>query len=863
MACYAVVVYRNCVYNNRDKAIHLWTWDARGNRVKQEIPYKPYVLLEDKTGKDKSIYGTSLKKKEFETQYDRGKFVKESGVKRFFGNLPAYQQFLIDEYFRDCEKEEFTQHPLKVCIIDIENPASDRYPSIENADTVINLLTCYDTISKRYTSFGLKAYKPKKNNVDYYHCKSEHDLLKRFIGHFSSDYPDVITGWNSNGYDVKYLINRITFELGKEWADELSPMGRIYEKTNKEGKFGKASTEYVIEGISCLDYLVMYTKFKLFNKPEDNKLDTVGEHEVNVNKIDYEGSLWDLSVNDWEKYVDYNIRDVELVSMLDDKLQYISLIRFLAVNGLCGLSQAIDTVPVINGAVAIKARDRDQYISTFQRPRREGKNPGGAVQEPKVGHVKNVVSFDANSLYPSIMISLNISPETKLGRVEKVGDNINIQHVSGRTFTLTKDAFSQYMREEKAAISKSGHLFSQKQKGLMPEFLDNLYTKRKDMKDLGKRREAYLSENKSNMSLEELNQLENEIQKCDTYQNAYKICLNSMYGYMGNPYAPIGDDDIAASITLTGQAINGKNRDLFVEYLQTNYDISDQEAEACCIGADTDSGYFSIAILERYGIELLTDGKICPKFYQECDKIADYINEHISTWVARSFKSLDSRIYYKRESICDAGIFLRKKHYVLHVLDDEGLAVNKFKYKGVSVVTGKMPKVVKPYIKNVVESLILEKNRDKCNNLFQEAYKVFKTLPCHSVCHISNMNNYAEYSAKCNGLEMASKMPVALKAAYRHDYMLKELNLGVKYPKFKTGDKVRYLTLKKPNRYGIETIAFHDKYPKEFEEIFEVDYETQFNKIVFSSVEAFYDAVHWKLRKPNENVRIELEDLLS
>jgi len=858
-----VIVYRNCVYNNRTKSIHLWTWDARGNRVKQEIPFKPYILLEDKRGIHRSIYDTPLTKKEFETQYDRSKFVKESGISKIFENLPAYQQFLLDEYYRDSEDSSFTTHPLKICYIDIENPSSSGYPNVETADTVINLLTCYDSLTKRYTSFGLKAYKPKKNNVDYYHCKSEHDLLKRFIGHFSNDYPDVISGWNSNGYDIKYLINRITFELGKDWADELSPMGRIYEKVNKEGKFGKASSEYVIEGISCLDYLVMYTKFKLFNKPEDNKLDTVGEHEIGINKIDYDGSLWDLSVNDWEKYVDYNIRDVEMVSMLDDKLQYINLIRFLAVNGLCGLSQAIDTVPVINGAVAIKARQRNQYMSTFQRKRREGKNPGGAVQDPKVGHVRNIVSFDANSLYPSIMISLNISPETKLGKVEQVGNEVNVHHVSGRTFTLTKAAFSQYIKEEKAALSKSGHLFSQKTKGLMPEFLENLYNKRKAMKDLGKEREAYLEKNRESLSPEEIESLETEIQKCDTYQNAYKICLNSMYGYMGNPYAPIGDDDVAASITLSGQAINAKNRSLFVEYLQATYGVSDEEAEASCIGADTDSGYFSLEILERYGVNLLDGDKVSDKFYSECDKIADYINEHISKWVEKTFRSIDSRIYYKRESICDAGIFLVKKHYVLHVLDDEGLKVNKFKYKGVAVVTGKMPKVVKPHIKNVIESLILDKNRDKCNKLFNDAYDVFKALPYHNICNISGMNNYEQYSAKCNELQIAAKMPVALKAAYRHDYIINALNLGSKYPKFKTGDKVRYLALKTPNRYGIDTIAFHDKYPKEFEDVFEVDYEKQFDKIVFSSVKAFYSAVNWKLRKPNENVKIELEDFLS
>jgi DNA polymerase elongation subunit (family B) len=255
--------YRNCVYNNSKKNITLFTWDAKGNRVTQEIDYKPYLFLEDKNGPDRSIYGTSIRKKEFKDNWERNKFVKESGIKKIFENLPPYQQFLIDNYSHNCGDDDFADQPLKVMVIDIENPLEFGYPNIELADSVINLITCYDSLTKRYTMFGLKLYKPKNTDTDYHHCKSEHDLLKRFIGHFSSDYPDLVSGWNSNGYDLRYLINRITFELGKDWADELSPIGRIYEKVNKQGKFGQPSIEYVIEGISCLDYMILYQKFKL------------------------------------------------------------------------------------------------------------------------------------------------------------------------------------------------------------------------------------------------------------------------------------------------------------------------------------------------------------------------------------------------------------------------------------------------------------------------------------------------------------------------------------------------------------------------------------------------------------------------
>lgn len=862
-------MYRNAVYNNKSKSIHLWTWDARGNRIYQEIDYKPYLYVEDKKGTATSIYGTALKMREFDTLWDRNKFVKEGNVRRIFENLPPYQQWLIDNYYHECESPEFAAHPLKVMALDIECPANPNvnggmFSTPENPEQVINLLTCYDSLTKRYTMFGLKAFTRKQPDTDYYHCKSEHDLLKRFIGHFSSDYPDVLTTWNGADFDIPYLINRITFELGKEWADELSPMGRIYEKMNKQGKFGQPTKEYVIEGIACADYYVLYQKFSM-EKQESYKLDYVGEVEVGVKKIEHEGTLWELARDDWDTYCEYNYRDVELIVKLDEKLQYISLLRFLAYTGLCSLQSAINTVPVVNGSIAIRAKHRGVKIPTFVGNKDHDKMPGGFVQVPKPGFAKNIVSFDANSLYPSVMISLNLSPETKLGWVEKVGDMVHIHHTSGRIFELTPQKFAVYMKEEKAALSKAGFLFSQKKVGLMPEFLDSLYAKRKAMKDQMKKLKDRLSKERKSLSDIEIAKIESEIQKCNTFQHAYKICLNSVYGYMGNKYAPMGDHDIGCSVTLTGQAINKKNRELFGNFLKEKYGISDEEVERCCLAGDTDSGYFSLAPLERFGIPLKgEDGKISKDFYDICDELEEYINTHISTWVKSSFRSIDSRIVYKREAICDAGILLvGKKNYVLHVLDEEGTQTEKFKYVGVAVVKTTMPKPVKPYVKSITECMILTQSLQETNKLFNEAYGIFNGLDVEDIANNSGMNNYEAYSAKCNGLEIAKKMPFALKAAYHHDLIVERLGLGSKYPKFKSGDKIKILKVQKPNQYNISSIGFRGKFPEEFKSIFRIDYESMFNKVIFKAIGSFYEAVGWKLRKPNENVKVELEDFLG
>ena len=808
-------------------------------------------MLEDKNGEHKSIYGTSLKKREFTSSYDRNKFVEDCGLKRIFENLPPYQQFLIDNFWHSCEDEDFSKHPLKVCFLDIECPGNNDsgFPEPETASEVINLLTCYDSLSKKYVSFGLKSTNLKRDDLIYYHCKSEHDLLKKFINYFADDYPDVLVGWNSSGFDVPYLINRIKFELGEEWANKLSPIGRIYEKINPNGKFGQQSKEYVIEGVSCLDYLVMYQKFNM-EKQESYKLDYIGETEVGFNKIEYEGSLWDLSVKDWDKYLEYNVRDIELLVALDEKLDYISLLRFLAYTGLCSLENAIKTVPCMNGAIAIKARKRGECIPTFIKPVSDYRAPGGYVAEPKIGFAENIVSFDANSLYPSVMISLNLSPETKIGKVEKIGDMVHLHHVSGKTFELTPEKFGIFIKQEKAALSKSGHLFSQKKKGIVPEFLDNLYTKRKEMKS--KMIEARKKGDKE------------AAQKFDTVQYAYKIHLNSLYGYMLNKYAPMGDEDIGTSVTTTGQAVIKQSNELFSQYVREKCPKSpEQDIQNSLIYNDTDSFYTSLKIFESMGIFLKDKNQISNDFYKLCDDIENYVNRGMTAWATKSLKSSDPRFIFKREAICDSAIFLGKKYYVLHMLDQEGVVTDKFKYVGVDVVKTTMPKAIKPYIKKVIEHMILTQSLKECNELFNEAYDEFDKLPIEDISKNSGINNLEKYAAKCKGLQTVTGMPAHVKAAYHHNYLLDQLNISSKYEKIKSGDKVKSVYVKTPNKYNLSNIGFKGKFPKEFDEIFTVDKEKMFSKLFYAAIERFYDAVGWTLRKPSENLKIELDDLFD
>jgi hypothetical protein len=264
-------------------------------------------------------------------------------------------------------------------------------------------------------------------------------------------------------------------------------------------------------------------------------------------------------------------------------------LRFLANIGLTNIEKAIDTVPIMNGALAVQARKRNQRIPTFIRPIKDGKNPGAYVREPKRGLSENLVSFDANSLYPSVMISLNLSPETKIGRYEEFENTYKIYHATGRVYEFDKEKFENYIAAEKIAFTKAGFLFSQKRKGIVPEYLDWLYSERKKMQKAMKDCKTKLKEDK-NLSKKEREFLQSEQNRYDSIQYAYKINLNSLYGYMGNAYAPMGDDDIASSVTLTGQAVIKSSNDVFQKSLIEKYpELTQCELNDSIIYNDTDS----------------------------------------------------------------------------------------------------------------------------------------------------------------------------------------------------------------------------------------------------------------------------------
>ena len=854
-------MYRNAIYNSSEQAIKLFTWDEDGKRVLNTVSCTPYLYVDDPRGEKTSIFGTKVRKKSFNTAYDRYKFVTSSGIKRLYENLPAEQQYLIDTFCNVNETPEFTKLPLKITYIDIETYSVGSFPNIDDPTHVVNVITCYDTLNKQYFTFGLKPYVNKADNVTYVHCKTERELFTKFIAYLVDDYPDVITGWNITGFDIPYIVNRCERILGEEHVNMLSPLGKVHYRTFM-GKFGREQKRYFLDGISVIDYLDIYRRFCLKLR-ESYKLDAIGELELGQRKIDYgDIDLATLSDTNWQTFVDYNIQDVNLVIKLEDKLQYISLLRMLSVVGLTTLEGAMGTLSVINGALAIKARARGEIISTFIRSEKPGQNPGAYVATPKKGFKTSVVSFDANSLYPNVMISLNLSPETKIGKIEKTNNgNINIYHVSGKCFELSPTAFSTYIKQEQCAVTKAGFLFSQKKRGIIPEFLDYYYNERVLVKELLFKAKTQLSNTPKNTPA--YTELQYEVERLNTKQMVIKVLVNSCYGYMGNKQAPIGDDDIASSVTLTGQAIIKQAGKILQDYLKINFNVLDEKIlDESWVYSDTDSLYFSLGCIEDK-LKLKKDDVITEEFYEEVEKIENYLNSEITSWSKKAFRTLDSRFVFKRECIADVGLFLQKKRYVLHILDDEGIKVNKFKYTGVEVVRTTMPNAIKPYAKQIIETMLMSQSLKQTNDILTSAYNAFKNLPAEDIAFVMGIKGYEKYAPKCKDFNIATRTPIHVKAAYLHNHINKMLNISSKYEEINSGDKIRYVYVQKPNKYQIDVIGFKYTFPEEYIGLLKIDYELMFEKILYSSIERFYDSVSWQIRKPSDNVTCELFDLFS
>lgn len=798
-----------------------------GKMVQERIPFKPTLFVKSKEqGKHKSLYGESLQPIKFENINDAKDYVSRyKDVENFpiFGNTNFAYQYITENF---SDNIEFDISQIKIWSLDIETSADNGFPDVASAQEKVLLITIQDYETKKLTTFGLNDYTIKNEKHTYIRCKDEIVLLNKFLEYISNDYPHIITGWNVEFFDIPYLCNRIRRVLGEDSLKVFSPWRNVKEKNII--KLKKENISFELLGIAILDYLDLYKKFTYTNQ-ESYKLDHIAKVELGKEKLSYEGTFTDFYKNDWDRFVDYNIRDVELVDELEEKMRLIELILTMAYDAKCNYIDIFSAVRTWDCILYNELWKKN--IVVHQREDRSGRQIAGAyVKEPKPGKYNWVVSFDATSLYPSIIMQYNMSPETL------IKDYPYLYDVSISKLLESKEDLSE-LGDRDYCMTSNGRCFSRDKQGVFPEIVQKLFDDRKKYKKLMLEAQSQYEETKNKHWLK-------EISKYNNFQMARKIQMNSLFGAMANEYFRFYDDHIAEGITLTGQYIIQSVGKALDDYLNK---ICGTKNFSYSFYSDTDSCYITLdPLVEKFyknqpkeKIVGILD-KICETKIQEvlnkaCDGIASYTN------------AFDKKIVFKREAIAETGVWVAKKRYALNVSNNEGVQYKepKLKVMGLEIVRSSTPEPVRDALRAAVK-LALTTDEITLQNYIRDFEERYRKINPEEISFPRGVNGLDKYSDKANIYKQAT--PMHVRGALLYNFYLDKYDLSKKYQKIKEGDKIKFIYLKEPNTIGENCIAFNTVIPPEMDLRKFADYDTMFEKSFLEPLTTILDGIGWSAK---------------
>lgn len=806
-----------------------------GKRVNQKIPFQPtfYVRSPKETG-FKTLWGENLDKVKFSSINEAKDFVKQyKDVSNFpiYGNYNYAYQF-ISKLFP--ETIEFDISLMNILTIDIETTTEYGFPDVRNAQEQVILISAQNFNTKQITTFGCGPYLSKKDNAKYVKCADEFDLLRKFINYLKDDYPDVITGWNSQLFDVAYISARIIKVLGEKALEECSPWGII---TTSEVPYARGRTQlaYTWMGISILDYMDLYKKFS-YKMVENYKLDTVAKEELNKEKIKSPYATFkEFYTNDWELFVDYNIVDVELVDQLEDKMRIITLILTMAFDAKCNFIDIFSSVRTWDCILYNKLLK--QNIMVHNPP---GVNPeldrqimGAYVKEPKPQQYDWVVSFDATSLYPSIIMTWNMSPETLVnGQKYLADDDRSIQSLIDRDFK------TDTLHDEEVTMTANGQCFRKDKTGIFPELIDFYFTERQVAKKLMLKAQSNYEKTKDKKYL-------NEISSLNSRQMSAKILMNSLYGAMGNIYFRYYDIRIAEGITMTGQFLIRSVANKLNTFV--NKECKTDKVEYSFY-SDTDSTYITLGELVKRNMSGKTNEEIVDVLDKYCIKqIEPAINE-VCEDISEYLNVFQRKIKFKREIIADRGIWIAKKRYAVNVYNSEGVTYNppKLKVLGMEIVRSSTPAPVRKALKEAV-SIALTKDEATLRAFVADLEKTWHSLNPEDIAFPRGVNGIKEYSDPSSVFRKGT--PIHVRGALIYNHLVKGKNLEKKYQLIQEGDKIKFLYLREPNILGTHVITFTGDIPPEFKLQGYVDYDKMFEKSFLEPLNSLLSCIGWQVRE--------------
>jgi DNA polymerase elongation subunit (family B) len=853
---------------NEPSLVYIWD-DTTGLKIHNWKKFN-YAFKRDPNGKFTSIYGDQLKKV-ISYSYDDPTL--------FESDLPRETRVLTDLYLED----DTPSKNHRILIFDIEVDSKGGFATVEKADKQITAISAHNSIEDKYYAWLLDIddrfnIHIKIDNTTVFTFKNEAEMLSHFMLWYRDFSPTIITGWNTNGYDIPYLYHRLINLFDVDSANMLSPIGIV--------RYSDLRESYQIAGVSNLDYLPLYRKFTYTQRP-NYQLNTVAQFEIQRSKLSYEGSLDELYAKDIETYIKYNVNDTVLVCEIDKKLKFIELVQSISHLGHTQYEDYIYSSKYIEGTIltylhrkniicANKPIGGKEEFAKKLSSNEEGFD-GAFVKPPMPGLYEWVYGLDLQSLYPSIIMSLNISTETKVGSVLNWNSELHIQkkiteykvQINKQDFLYTSQKFEEFMNVFKLSISSNGILYRQDKLGVIPEILTEWFAKRKQYKDLSAKYKREVNEEQAEFY--------------DRLQYTFKIFLNSVYGYLGLPIARFYDLDNAEAVTSTGQDIIKATSKYISKIYETRGAIPRSDAwlkeykiiliEAIkekqlvpeeitellnphnhCLYIDTDSVYFS-------GMSLLNnlnnnDEYIVQELVSCAKEMEKKCNVFYDILLPKMFFCPSHKIIIKGEVVAKTAFWVKKKRYALDKIydleKDMLIDVNdpeKIKIKGLDIVRSTFPSAFQTFMKELLIDILNKKDKISIDEKILEfkqtlPFKDFKTIIANiAVKELSKFENQQE-----TNLSIFPKgAPAQSKAAITYNRMLYRLGLEKQYEPIRDGMKIKWAYLKQ-NPYDIPTIAiktYND--PPEILDLIKtyINYDAIFDSQLTNKLQVFYDTMGW------------------
>ena len=773
----------------------------------------------------RTLDGRPVKPIEFMTARSAREFIKQyDGVEGF--EVFGYERFVYQYIRREFPGEiDYNINQMRIYALDIEVQCDNGFPSVEEAAEEMLSITVKDLITKKIWVWAVREFNVP-DGIEANIFWNEKEMLAHFLQWWTQNTPDILTGWNVNLYDVPYIARRVNRILGSKWMRSLSPWNRANER--EVYVQGRKNYAYDISGVNILDYLDLYRKFTYTNQ-ESYRLDHIAFVELGQRKLDHSEyeNFKDFYTRDWQKFIEYNIQDVELIDRLEDKMKLLELAITMSYDAKANFEDVYSQVRMWDTMIYNYLTDRNVVVPARKGAKKDEKYAGAYVKEPIPGKYDWVVSFDLNSLYPHLIMQYNISPETLLGTKHP---SATVEGLLNREVIIDGDF----------AVCANGAQYRKDIRGFLPEMMEKIYEERTIYK-------KKMLQAKRDYEVQPSAKLQRDISKFNNIQMARKIQLNSAYGAIGNQYFRYYNLSNAEAITLSGQVSIRWIETKMNKYLNK---ILKTEGEDYVIASDTDSIYLNLGPLVEtvYKGREKTDKSVVSFLNKVCDVEFEKYIESSYQELADYVCAYDQKMIMKRENIANKGIWTAKKRYILNVWDSEGVRYEKPKLKimGLEAVKSSTPGACRNKIRECL-NVIMNEDEDAAQNFIKEFRDSFSELPVEDISFPRGCNGINKWA---NPSAIYSKgTPIHVRGALLYNHYNKKNKLTHKYPLIQDGEKIKFVYLKTPNKMGENVISYLNTFPRELGLDKSVDYDLQFEKSFLEPIKVIMEKIGWKPEK--------------